>query len=250
MIRNFLTLLFVACLLSSCNGLVDQFKEQTWQGHLYRSNDQKELSEVLLRFTDDSLYIYSNAVFGAENDTLAIQQVNKKDSSMVLKNKQGVSITIYFQLEEKQHKETLYIFSNDYYISLEKGNTDISQPGTLDFYRNKIVPREAAYYLDGTYVGQLQMENQLQNAFLASVGGFGVKLIFMDNFKVKVYSQCFMLQMYSGFDTKSQVMDYIIKNGKIYIKGSSKISELEIREGGSLLVMQNDETNLVLQKVY
>lgn len=249
MVRNFFKLLLAVCLLSSCNGLIDQFKEQTWQGHLYRSNDQKELSDVLLKFTDDSLYIYSNAVYGAENDTLAIQQVNKKDSSMLLKNKQGETFTIYFQLEVKQDDETLFIYSNDYYISLEKSNSDITQPSTLDFYRNKIVPRETAYYLDGTYVGQLQMENQLQNALFASMGGMRYKFIFMDDFKVKAYSQSAMLELFSGGKNKSKISSYSIKGNKLYIDGNEKVF-FEIRKNGSILVMQKDEVNLVLQKIY
>jgi hypothetical protein len=210
MLRKALNLAVLAIVLSSCSGLTDQFKNKTWEGQVIRANDQKELSDVRLKFTNDTLYIYSNAIFGADNDTLLIQSVNNKDSSLVVKNTDGIISTIYFNFKTTTHKETLYIYGTDYYIALVKSSIEIGQPDAISFYKNRSVPRDAYMYLYGTYEGRMQMEGQMQNIVLAQMGGIGMKLVFLEDFKVKSYTKSFFLEMFGGGAAKPTIFSYHI----------------------------------------
>jgi hypothetical protein len=249
MLRKTLNLLLISVALSSCTGLVDQFKNKTWEGQLVRYDDLKVLSAVRLKFTDDTLYIFSNAIFGAGNDTLIIQSVNKKDSSMVLKNHIGGIITINFDYRDDNNKERLMINGQDYFIHLIKSKVDISQPGALDFYKDYSVPIEAYMYLNGAYEGGMQMESQMQNIVLAQIGGIGMKLVFMDNFKVKAFSKSFFLEMFGGGGQKPEISTYHIKGNKLYF-GNDKDFAFEVRNNGKTLVKQTDDMNIILNKVY
>lgn len=63
--------MLAAILLLGCSPPEEKIKGRTWEGEVYRNEDDKELSKVKLKMSHDTLFIFANAIFGASNDPLA-----------------------------------------------------------------------------------------------------------------------------------------------------------------------------------
>lgn len=230
---------------------IDRIKNRTWGGQIYRFKDDKKLSEVKLKMQDDTIFVYANAIFGANNDTLLFVKYDVNDSVFTYKNTQGETILFKSKYLEQNNQENLYFSGVDFYLVLNVSNVDISSPGVLDFYQHITVPRESYMYLDGAYEGQMEMENDFKNYIFQEGLGFKIKMVFEDGFKVRtifngtgLYTGIFAL----GSDPDVKVEKYTIKGDKIYVGG--KGVGIKIADYGSKLVWQDDEFNIILRKIY
>ncbi len=249
---NLVVLLIAIALLASCTKPYDAIVDKTWEGQIYRFDDDKQLSDVKLKMSNDTLYLYSNAIFGAENDTLILQQFDKKDSTFTYNSSAGATYSFNFKLRKEKNRETLFFFGDDYYLVLDRSNTDLGKAGSLDFYRNMDVPREVFMYLDGAYEGNFEMENQVGEMFLADMGGVKMKLVFVDGFKVRVYIKNLLFDFLSGRSKPAyELVDYKIKGNKLILKRNrAKANTIEVCDAGEKLVLATDELNVVMHKIY
>lgn len=239
-----ITAILCATLFQSCEP-EEKIKGRIWEGLLYRNDDNKELSEVKLKLSHDTLYVFANAIFGAERDTLVLFHSIPKDSSFSYRYGTGKDETIEFLLEYrvKEKEEHLLLYNPEFNMVLRPYEFDVWQPKQLDFYLNKPVPLMAYLYLDGTYEGKVEWENQLLDLFSdASMGPMKFKYTFMNDFRVRVFSSAM------GFND-SKVYTYTISGDKIYCRGFPDAG-LQVVDRGQRLVCQDEEMNLIMRRVY
>ena len=222
---------------------ISKIKTALWSGEIVRVSDNLKLSDAKMRISNDTLFMYSNALFGADNDTLKINSINLKDSTIsLLSNSANLTFNMNFIYNDKS--KTINLFNPDFNVMLKQTLSNIFTNEDLSFYKNIIVPTNSAYYLDGAYKGKVEAENGLENMFLQAMRGIEIKLTFLENFKVKQSG-------YGFLTSSSQVNDYYIKGDKLYIiDGKKEISPYTIKNNGGALVNQSDALSIVLKKVY
>ena len=239
-------ILVVVCvtLLASCEP-EEKIKGRTWEGLLYRSDDDKELSKVKFKMSNDSLFIFANAIFGSERDTLLFFHSIPKDSSFSYRYGDKKDETIEFLLEYKTkgQEERLVLYNPDFYMILQVAQFDVAQQQQTDFYWNRPVPIMAYMYLDGTYEGKIEWENQLLDLFSdTSIGPMKFKYIFLEDFKVRVFSSAMWFN-------ESKIYTYTTIGDMIYGKGFPN-DGLRVVDRGRRLVSQDEEMNLVMRRIY
>lgn len=96
------------------------------------------------------------------------------------------------------------------------------------------------------------MENQLSNLYLTGIGGISVKLVFIDNFKVKIYFKSLFLDLFSDPGKPTyDVVNYRIMGNKLYLENNkSKVQIIEVEDYGETLVLAKDEVSIVMHKIY
>jgi hypothetical protein len=243
---HLLTIIFISFSIFSCSkSPTSDIEGKTWVGNLYNNNDIK-LSKVLLKVSNDSMFIYSNAIFGADMDTLKLTPNTKDLSTLTYENNIGENITIEIKRNISEKNEYLILKGNDFYIKLTPTQTPINKK-SLEFYSNTKVPRKAYMYLQGAYEGYLEMENKMHDVFLSSsMGHIKLKYLFLDNFQVKT-----SLKSIFGNDTK--VYPYKYNGEKIVIierPEKDDNPEFTILEKGNKLVYQSEKMNIILHKIY
>ena len=229
---------------STENANINFIKSKVGIGAVMRGSDSKELSDIKLKFSHDTMFVFSNALFGSENDTLIIKKLSLSDSSLVLYSPRTKTENTFVFLHEFEN--SIRLINSDFHVSINLYPKSAIQFNKEDlaFYKNIPVPTNPNYYLDGTYKGQLEMEDQLSNMFLQlSMKGVQVKLTFLENFKVK--------QTGGGIvGTSSQTNDYYIIDDKLFIKeGKKEDLFYKIKDNGEKLVFQNDKLSIILNKV-
>lgn len=250
--KIYFTQFLIAVLLYSCSQPFDEIKNRTWEGQIYRNSDDKQLSDVRLEMSNDTLYLFSNAIFGSENDTLILQKIEEKDSTFTYKSPKGNTFSFKLVYKITDKSENLYFVGNDYYIVLGVSSLGLRDEGALSFYESRIVPRESYMYLDGAYEGEVEMENQLTNLFLAEMGGVSMKLVFVDGFKVKIYVKSLFVDMFSGTGKPTyDIVNYKVVGNKLYLDNNkSKAQTIQVKNYGETLVLATDEANIVMHKIY
>ena len=109
----------VALAVWSCSTPFEEFHNQTWKGTIYRSEDGKALSEVAFLMKPDTLFIYSNAIFGAGNDTLLLQSMDKKDSVFHYRSLKGIDYSFKVSVTRKQDELYLFLKSHGFFIAAQ-----------------------------------------------------------------------------------------------------------------------------------
>lgn len=248
----FIMSLIFTVLLSSCSKPYNMVLNKTWEGQLYRIDDDKELSDIRLRMSNDSLLVYANAIFGAANDTLLLVKYEAKDSTFTYKNNSGDNFSFQFKYAKNGKEERLCLIGTDYCIVLKISEIDLSSNTALAFYLNVDVPSQAYMYLDGAYEGEIEMENQFANLYLAGIGGISVKLVFIDNFKVKVYLKSLFVDMFSGSTKPNyEIVNYKVTGNKLILnRNKAKAQTIEVRNNGETLVLATDKVNVIMHKIY
>lgn len=238
-------------LLSSCSGPYDDIKNKTWSGQIYRMSDEKELSNVWLKMSKDTLYLFSNAIFGAENDTLIFENYNGKDSVLTYNSLIGNRFAYKFRHVKTDDSENLILIGNDYFVYLISSGFDIKDQDVLDFYRNISVPRDAYMYLDGTYKGELEMENSFSDLLLGSMGGASVKMLFLEGFQVKIFFRSLFADMFASSSEPSyEIADYTVEGNKLILESNkSKARTVEVKDYGETLILETDALNVVMHKI-
>lgn len=245
-------IILIIIFISSCSNPYDIIKNRTWEGQIYRTDDDKLLSDVRLKMSNDTLFLFSNAIFGSENDTLILQKFDEKDSTFTYKSLIGNTFSFSFEYNQTEKSENLYFIGNDYYLVLGISSLDLKDLRALDFYKNMNVPRDSYMYLDGAYEGEIEMENQFSNMFLAEIGGISIKMVFMDDFKVKIYTKSLFVDMFSGSSQPSyETVNYKVVGNKLILnKNNSKAQSIDVKNFGETLVMSTDELNVIMHKIY
>jgi hypothetical protein len=239
----FFKIMLLVILLASCKP-EEKIKGRTWEGKLYRRDDDQELSEVKLKMSNDSLFVFANAIFGSGRDTLVLSHTLAKDSGFSYRYGIGMDETIDFILDYKvnDNREGLFIYNQDFYMVLEVAQVDIFQPNQLDYYWNKPVPFISYMYLEGTYQGTVEWETQLFDMFSDSaIGPIKIKIVFLEGFQLKVFSRAMWFN-------ESHIFPYTIVGDMIYCKGFPK--GLQVVDRGRKLISQDEEMNLVMRRVY
>lgn len=237
-------------LFSSCSKPYDKIKNKTWEGNILRRGDYKKLSEVFLKMSNDSLFLYSNAIFGAENDTLKLVRYGEKDSTLTFNSLTGNSFKVKFEHLQTDTTENLYLIGDDYAIVLAKSYSEINDDLVSDFYWNINVPRDAYMYLDGTYKGELEMENSFSNLLLGSMGGASVKMVFLEGFQVKIFFRSLFTDMFANSSKPSyEIADYIVEGNKLILESNkSKVRTVQVKDYGETLILETDALNIVMHK--
>lgn len=242
--------IILVVLLASCSKPFDKIKNQTWSGQIYRLSDEKELSDVRLKMSKDTLYIFSNAIFGSNNDTLILENYEEKDSILTY-NLNSNRFSFKFRHIKKDASENLFLIGNDYFVYLIPSCFDIKDKDALKFYRDINVPKDAYMYLDGTYKGELEMENQFSDLLLGSMGGASVKMVFLDGFQVKIFFRSLLTDMFSSSNKPNfEIVDYRISGNKLILDGNqSKARTIEVKDYGETLILETDALNVVMHKI-
>lgn len=148
------------------------YEQRLWEGTLYRSADDKALSEVCLILSDDTLRIYSNAIFGSGNDTLVCQ--HRRAGKYTFAGHTGTDFTMEFKYGKEKGRETeeLCVYGPDYRISLHPAAASDWTSDLPAFYRNREVPVDASLYFSGRWVGEIRRtrDGQLLSKACAEFG--------------------------------------------------------------------------------
>lgn len=152
--RRLFTIVFVSVvLLTSC--MENRISDRIWSGLLMRTEDDKVLSEVCMRKLGDTLQIYSNAIFGAENEILVCTRHARHNYTF-----ESVDGTVFYMnfawsKDSDLGLELLTIEGPDYYMKLTSSSDYGFSSEMLDFYRKRSVPVNAAYYFSGRWYGHI-----------------------------------------------------------------------------------------------
>ena len=236
--------------LSSCSEPFSDVNNKTWEGQVYRRSDNKQLSDTRLKFSNDTLFLYANAIFGAANDTLIRSFVNKEDSTFVYNSINGTAYQFKLTHNSVTNLENLFLLGDDYYITLGVSPIKIGDLSALDFYKNYDVPRNSLMYLDGTYKGELEMDNQVMELFMADIGGISFQVDFLDDFKLKMKVKSLAMDMFGGGAPKPEIHSYKVRGKKLIIGKNGKDGILQVRNDGRTLVYEMNGKSVVMHKVY
>lgn len=168
--KLFFLVTIILIVLSGCNR--SPIIGHIWYGELYRNSDGKKLSDVSLKMTSDSLYIYSNAIFGADNERLSF--VEQKENEYTFLNAKGDRYVMNFDYrKEETNAESLSIIGPDYKISLLPLESNMFTSEGLAFYHKKRVAPCAEHYFSGRWYGKIirTSDNQsLSNICMEFIG--------------------------------------------------------------------------------
>lgn len=236
----------------------DKISGRTWEGYLYKGiSKQNPISKVALKISNDTLFLFSNAIFGADNDTLIIKE---NDNGISYESINGeifnhLNINLMYPDPNNKEREVLHVFSiesNDMFeIWLDPSLRDISDEGMLDFYENRQVPRQLYKYLEGIYEGKARFNNATTGLFLSQSGGIEVKVTFLPNWQLQMCVKSLLFSLFSSAPAKPHctVLDYHIEGDKIILDNSkSGIKELQISDYGRQLLIIKDDFTVKLKK--
>lgn len=252
--KYFIFTLFIVGLLFSCSKSVpiDEVKNRIWAGNVFRLEDNKELADALVRLSKDTMYVYSDAVFGSENDTLIFREYQEKDSIYIYQNSEEDLIRFQYKTEKQGINKYLTLISDDFYLVLMEFDYKMSDIDVYNIYNNRAVPRNPYMYFDGAYEGTLEAENQVVNLSLFSMGGITVKMVFMEDNIVRIYTKNLLMDMFSGGEKNYKTFPYEIIDDKIYLETDEGLFEspILVKNSGYTLVMESEEGNIILNKIY
>ena len=196
---------------------------------------------------EDSVLFYTDAIFGAKYDTLVIDKEKSIDSTFVFKNfphklrfKGGT---------DDDGKAYKYLHGDGYYIfMIIEDNNYIAGSQKID-YKNKDVPFNPYYYLDGKYTGQLEFKNQMYELFsMMSMGSINVSVEFIDDKTAKIYSG----MIWGGGE---KIVPYTVEGDRVKVGNAQKgaggkiaTEGFEIKSKGNVLHIENKEIILKLRK--
>lgn len=151
--RLFIQLLALSIsVITGCS--TDPVPDRIWCGDLYRMEDGERLSEVCMKLSGDTLRIYSNAIFGADNECLFCRANQKSDYLFV--NATGDEFPMKFTYSiDQETAETLFVEGPDYRMVLHPASDETFAPELLAFYKHRPVPSQAALYFSGRWTGDI-----------------------------------------------------------------------------------------------
>ncbi len=240
----------MAIFLFTCKSPLEELESKTYVALMSRTSDDQELSKLFWKFKSDTLFIFSNAIFGADNDTLLLTDFDKKDSLLTLQNLKETPKEWKLKLEVLKEENMVYLVGKNFYIGGIPSDLDIFSPQrNLSFYRNKVVSDNPDHYLFGAYEGEVEFESALVDMYsMGYFGGVGLKLVFQDDGQtVKRFMKTALTFTQSGVET----FPYKVVGNKLIIgDGKAPGDNFKIVNNGTKLVCQTDGANIVLVKRY
>ncbi|MFO7789424.1 MAG: hypothetical protein R6V32_02545 [Bacteroidales bacterium] len=221
------------------------YMEGSYTGDIYRLSDELKLSETAMEFHRDSLFVLSNAIFGAENDTMFLKDYNEEDTTLLYKSPAGTEIALY--IHPYNPPQNYFLVSDDFFIEMNATGKDIFSPSVSKFYLNRNVPRDAGNYLNGTYEGVLEFEDAaVEMLSLFTMGQTTLKYVFINGYQVENYGKNYLIG-----GTK-ETMTYRVSSDTLYLSNEAgqPAGHFLITSGGQRLVAQDEDFNLVLNKIY
>lgn len=208
-------LLFLVIALVSCNKAAI---EGGWIGEIVRSNDGVCLGKVGLRFERDSLFVYSNVIFGSRYICFLPDGSEKNVHNYVSLNTPIISICL------KVYEDSLNIQGSDFFITATKNEEEMNMYIENE-YKRQSVPQTAASYVWGTWEGGLFRVSD--NKKLSPI----VLEAFLDSVKVysnAIYGRKNVLSYLVKYDETAEAFSYSSsqlnwllseKEGKIFVQG-------------------------------
>lgn len=208
-------LLFLVLALASCN---KEAIEGGWIGKIVRSNDNVCLGKVGLCFKKDSLFVYSNVIFGSRYICFLPDKKEKNVYNYVSLNEPVISICL------RAYEDSLNIQGSDFFITATKNEEETALYIEKE-YKGQIVPQPSASYIWGTWEGDLfrvSDNKKLSRIVLES---------FLDSVKVysnAIYGRNNVLSYLVKYDEIAEAFSYNSsqfnwllseKEGKIFIQG-------------------------------
>lgn len=138
--------------MTGCN--TDPVADRIWCGDLYRMADGERLSEVCMKLSGDTLRIYSNAIFGADNECLFCRANQKSDYLFVDATGDEFPMKFTYSVDQET-AETLLVEGPDYRMVLRPASDETFAPELLAFYKHRPVPSQAALYFSGRWTGDI-----------------------------------------------------------------------------------------------
>lgn len=220
------------------------YLDNTYKGFVKKDKGNKELSEVKFKIKSDTLFIFANAIFGANNDTLFLKEFNESDTAFKYTNNNNEEFEL--KLSKDNLSNNYLLIGTDFIIEYNVYNNDIFLSEELKFYNNQIVPRFSYMYLDGAYEGEAELEDPMSALFMgSSFGNYHIKLVFIDNNEVKLF------QSLGIFTDKPQIVKYIYEGDYVKLQTKAlKFNKYRISDFGRKLVFQDNVSNAILYKIY
>lgn len=232
---GWLLLLTGAVLLNSCGSSRRlPYEGRIWSGFLYRSSDSARLSPVCLRLSNDTLNIYSNALFGRSLEMMPCRRTSDSAYVAFLPNA-GVEFPMEFRYTapDSLTREALCIDGTDYWMELWPTTDSVFTAERLSFYRAREVPRDPALYVDGIWCGALF---RLRDGAMLSPVCLQFTPDTLFAYSNALFGQGNHLLTYRGYS-----------DGKFYYTGSQGEMALEPRWDNGTLNLQNDYLQMRLQ---
>lgn len=251
--KNLVYIIILFFVFQSC-AKEDKISGRTWEGYLYEGVEdfeQKEaMSKVVLKFSNDTLCLFSNAIFGSDNDTLILEK-ETEGNMFSYRNLNGEVFNLNINLYEQPGEEILSVKElPDYYIHLTPTKKDICANKALDFYQNRKVPKETYKYFKGVYQGKADINDAGAGLFFSQSGGIEIKVVFLEDWKLQLCVKSLFFSLFSSSGEPScNVVDYHIEGEKIILDNSkNNIKELEILDYGKSLMIVNDKFTVNLHQ--
>ncbi|MCM1218559.1 MAG: hypothetical protein NC548_29065 [Lachnospiraceae bacterium] len=137
-----------------CNNEIDPVVDRIWCGDLCRAADGERLSEVCMELSGDTLRVYSNAIFGADNECLLCRMNQQSDRLFVDAGGGEFPMKFTYSADEET-PETLLVEGPDYRMLLHPAAEAEFTPELLAFYKHRSVPSQASLYFSGRWTGDI-----------------------------------------------------------------------------------------------
>lgn len=184
------------------------------EGDLYRKDDDAKLSKCVLCEENDTIKIYSNAIFGANNNIINNTGFSKEFDCFLYSTNDLENFAIY------SSGKGFRIEGDDYYAILKsKENPDIS------FYKKLNVSSNPAHYpkIGNVYSGNLESirPNELSDALEMTTINFTVKFIDESSFSLNT-----RYEMNKDYIRKTSYFFGVDYNAAMLLFGSHKENEI------------------------
>lgn len=246
-----IALFTILSVITSCTKPLSDMEGKVWAGNIYRMADEKELAIAKAYCKGDTLFIYANAIFGSERDTLILSEYRAKDSTYIFTTQTNQQFRLQMYCVEHNGKERFAIIGDDFFIAMgvypEINTADVSVS-----YLNIPVSPLAMMYLDGAYEGQLEYENTAADIMFQGMGGVGFKLVFEENFKLRWYDKSIFIDLFGPSNAPKYATYQYHTDGEMLVveNYNGKDLPIAVKDGGRKLVIQLDAVNAILRKVY
>lgn len=159
--KRSLLFVFLLCMVGCAP---DHISERKWFGSLYQLSDdgqepsfsdENKLSDVYFRLEGKTLTIFSNAIFGSENDTLQLKRHRGENYLFKSSTDREFDMRISHMFDESTNTEHLTIMGADYVIKLFPVSDSEWSDDMLAFYIPVPAPPVAEYCFNGCWKGEI-----------------------------------------------------------------------------------------------
>lgn len=217
-----LLLLFLLTLFFSCQQQPNPLENKKWFGTIIRNSDNRELGKTSLFFQNDSLTIYSNAIFDRTRNSFVLLPSPDKEKTIFV----NTGVDSLFKLNVKYQNDSLIVNGSDFKI-----HATVDSGLFLNFknkeFKNEIVPKNAQSYIYGFWKGSLfRSTDQKELSKIVLVSSYD---------SVKVFSNAVF-----GKDNKYSLLNRYDPETESYIYVSPYFDWLLFPKDGDIAIIGND----------